>query len=195
MTHYRHLRCNNSTAERAVFSSCDLIDCRAPVHVIVPLAEFLRPPRLDVGQDSDDLFIGQDVAIDGHIAFMVGQPGQLGKPVLGDVEQLLIGMVPGVAGLVVGRSRQAPVGLALPPVFLTLQIDAVAGRAMLGVDQLAPCDDFRVVRFEQPVLPIRGGALARSERSLLNSEWFSPADWIALPLLRCSSANLDLLLP
>ena len=53
-----------------------------------------------------------------------------------DVDQEFVGVVPGVARRVMGRSRETPVGPPLAPVRLAFEPDPMASRAVLAVYHL-----------------------------------------------------------
>ena len=64
----------------------------------------------------------------------------------GDVEEKLIGMMPGVAGLVMRRRRQAAIGEPRAPVRLSFELDPVTGRAFGCVNLLTQSDEFDIPR-------------------------------------------------
>ena len=53
-----------------------------------------------------------------------------------DAQEILVGMVPCMAGGIVRRRRQTAIGQPGLPVWLTLEVPAVASRAMLRVERL-----------------------------------------------------------
>jgi hypothetical protein len=66
-------------------------------------------------------------------------------PVLDDFEELLVGVVPGVAGLIVRWGREIPQQQALAPVGLAFEIASVTASAKAGVPLLAQGDVLGVV--------------------------------------------------
>jgi hypothetical protein len=67
---------------------------------------------------------------------------------LGDFHQHVVGMVPCVPGLVVGRRWKPAVGAALAPVRLTLQLCPVARGTLGRVDPRALLDEKGILRIE-----------------------------------------------
>lgn len=104
---------------------------------------FRRPAALDVGQHRPDVGVVEHLGVHRHGALEVGAGHGGGAP-LGHVEQHLVGMVPSVAGCVVRRRRQGAVGVHPPPVGLSFEVGAVAGRAALLVDHGAARHQLRV---------------------------------------------------
>jgi len=77
-------------------------------------------------------------------------------------------VVPGVAAFIVRRRRQAAVRQAHAPVRLPLQLRAVAGGALLGIDFSADADFRRVARVGARIVPRRAHIAAAGEQSERN---------------------------
>jgi hypothetical protein len=75
----------------------------------------------------------------------IARRGMVFAPVLDDFEELLVGVVPGVAGLIVRWSREIPQRQALAPVGLAFEIASVTASAKAGVPLLAQGDVLGVV--------------------------------------------------
>jgi hypothetical protein len=88
---------------------------------------------------------------------MVPKVRNLGDAALGDAEQRLVGVMPGVPAGIVRRRGQQAVGAALAPVRLHLQLRAMAGRAARRVDPASQREHPGVAR------PQRVGAVPRRE--------------------------------
>ncbi len=86
--------------------------------------------------------LGPDRAVSGEATD--GRERRL-NAVLSDAEQMLIRVVPGVTGLVVGRSRELAVGLADAPIGLSFQLGAVARGTVLLVGHPTHGDLFWIV--------------------------------------------------
>ncbi len=70
---------------------------------------------------------------------------------LGYLEKLAVGVMPRMAGLVMGRRGQLTVGLALLPRSLAFQPGTVAGGTMFRIDRFAQTDLFGIVGARTPV--------------------------------------------
>src|SRR3972149_12088794 len=82
-------------------------------HSLLPLVEPFRitPGRLDEGEDGKDLILGEGAAETGHTALRHGEVVSAQH----DLDQLVVGMMPGVPRRVLGRRTQTSViGPALP---------------------------------------------------------------------------------
>ena len=100
-------------------------------------------------------------------------------PVLDDFKQPLVGMVPGVAGLIVRRGRKVTQWQALPPVGLAFEIDPVTAGTKAGVDLLPQGDVLSAVRAGRGC---RGGVCARACTTPVSLESYYPercAEYIA----------------
>lgn len=132
------------------------------------IADFCGPCALDETEDGDDLVIGQNALVSGHGRLVVFEVRGSRQTKLGDVEQNLIGMMPGVSGFIVRGRRQQSIGSAGPPVGLALEIDAVARGAIFFVDHSAQGDGLGIFRTQQ--CSIVGTALFPEEESGTNRE-------------------------
>ena len=113
----------------------------------------LWPRAFDVGEDGAHLVFAEDALVGGH---GVGGGARHGRTaVQGHGDEVLVGVVPGVAAGVVGRGRIAAVGQGCLPVGLAFEVDAVADGAVAGVEGLA--GDHRVGARELGVA-LGGGA-------------------------------------
>src|SRR5690625_2418667 len=96
------------------------------------------PTAFNISKYGHNFVIGQDTSIGWHIAFVTRRscfPRY--QSVFDHIEQHGIRMMPGVAGLVVGRRRQASTGQTCPPVRLSLEFCTVARSTVVGVNFFA----------------------------------------------------------
>ena len=102
-------------------------------HILLvgPLA--LWPGALDIGEDSPDLRIAQDIGKAGHVA-LVATAHDGGRAFLDDAEQDVIGLVPRVAAGIVRWRRETPGRKGRLPVRLPLELRTVAGRTLVRID-------------------------------------------------------------
>ena len=114
-----------------------------------------RPGRFYIGQDGDDFFVAKAVAKPGHTGFVTA-PDHFFGTVLGDQEQLFIGVVPSVARRIMRRGGQVAVFIAVAPVGLALKIGAVTGCAILLIQRLADLCDLPVLIGKETGGPRRG---------------------------------------
>ena len=86
-----------------------------------------RRPAFDIGKGGPDIAVREFAAEGGHATDKTGR--RILRPAMfGDVEEKLIGMMPGVAGLVMRRRRQAAICEPRAPVRLAFEPDPVTGR-------------------------------------------------------------------
>lgn len=98
----------------------------------------LGPVGRDIVQHRLDLARGQRFAESRHSTHDPRHskpPQRLGASQRHVVEEQLVGVVPGMAAVVMGRRPQRPVRLRALPVGLPLKVRPVARGAMLGIDQ------------------------------------------------------------
>ena len=90
---------------------------------------------LNKGQDRPDLRIAQHVLEALH-GTLIAWGREALPAVFGGLEQVLVGMVPGMAGFVEGWRRRVPRRQTLLPVGLAFKIGPVTGRTVLGIHGL-----------------------------------------------------------
>ena len=105
-----------------------------------------RPLALDVGQDRPNLSIVELIPETQHVA-LISPTDYSSRAQLGDLEQQLISVVPGVAAGVVRRGWKETVVITSAPIGLPFKIGAVAGGAMLLVKDFPLCDQLRIGSF------------------------------------------------
>ena len=99
------------------------------------------PGAFDIVEDCVNFVVRQYLAENGHVALVTRDEGS--DPLLGDREQLAIGVVPGVATRIVRRGGQST-GVQRPlPVRLAFEVFAMAGRAVRGVKRLPESKSLR----------------------------------------------------
>jgi hypothetical protein len=124
-------------------------------------AQLGGPCRLDEGEDGDEIGVGQDPLEPRHLLGIDGHAIGHGDAVADELEQRVIGMLPRMAGGVVGRRLMAGRGA------LFGAGHAVAAGAMGAIEPLPACDHGRVLpaqegrflRFRQ--MPVKQPAAAR----------------------------------
>ena len=95
-----------------------------------------RPGAFDVRQHRHRVGLAQHATEGGHVALVVGWAVDAGHDAFVDhVNQVVVGVVPGVATLVVRRRWQAAVWPGPPPIGLALELRAMAGGAITRVDR------------------------------------------------------------
>jgi len=94
-----------------------------------------RPGALDESEHRPDLIVTKDTAKGWHVVLIVGWGTRL-PTVLNNVKQERIGMMPGVAGRVMGRRRPTTRGQFLLPIWLAFKVGAVTSRAVCSVNVL-----------------------------------------------------------
>lgn len=109
------------------------------------LAKIRRPVALDVGQRRPDLFIAKNFTEARHTAHLSGARARLSTQ-LGRVEQMLVAVMPGVAGSVVGRRRVASIEQGGAPLGLPLELLPVAACAIRLIDSFTHSDLGRILR-------------------------------------------------
>src|SRR5688572_33001773 len=129
---------------------------RVAQHLRARIRHILRlPPGLDVGERCPDLGVGQLARERRHVALVILRGVLAGdEAVLGDAEQNVVGMVPGMPTFVVRRRREAAVRQAVAPVRLALELRSMAGGAM-------SCVNLRAGRRHRGVAWIGPGVLSR----------------------------------
>ena len=103
--------------------------------LVMDLNDLIRPLGLDVRQNRYDVVVGQSPLISEHPGFVV-VPSQSLDTVLSHLEEQVVRVVPGVAGLVVRWSQEITVLISLVPVSLAFQVPAMAAGAMLLINVL-----------------------------------------------------------
>ena len=106
---------------------------------LMPLDYVFGPTALDECEHRPNLLVGDFTRVSRHVA-LIARTGQSRRPLLGHGEQEFVGMMPGMAGLIMGRRRQAAIGPPLPPVGLTLQLVPMTARALGAIDNPAQGD-------------------------------------------------------
>ena len=96
------------------------------------LNDLFGPSRLDERQNGDDLAVGQNILVHRHSRFVSVTNKRL-ETILRHLEQILIGVVPSMAGLIMGRRGQVTVLIALVPIRLPFKIPAMATGALLSI--------------------------------------------------------------
>src|SRR5439155_10490721 len=104
-------------------------------HASLARANIGRPGALDEGQHGPDLTVGKDVLEPGHVALVARH--EPGRADFGHVEQLRVGVMPGVPRRVMRRRRHSSVGYPFAPVRLAFELRPVTGGAMLLVNTFA----------------------------------------------------------
>src|SRR3546814_15492425 len=99
-------------------------------------ADFCRPGALDVGEHGGDVPVAQYGLESGHIALVSGKDAA--ASFLRDLDDLLVGVVPGVARHVVWRARHPPVRLSGAPLRLPFPVRPAATPAILPIKPLPP---------------------------------------------------------
>ena len=125
------------------------------------------PAVFDKGQHGPDLGVREHLLISWH-GTAIARRGMVFAPVLDEFKQPLVGMVPGVAALIVRRRWQAAVRQAGTPVRLPFQLRAVAGGAVLRIDFRTGADFRRVARVRARIVPRRARVAAAGEQSERN---------------------------
>ena len=94
----------------------------------------LGPGALDEGEDRGDLAFAEDVFEAGHGAD-ASAAKELGAALGDHLDQQTVRVMPGVAGLVMGRSGEGAIrfALALVEAGLTRKVNAMSVRAVLGI--------------------------------------------------------------
>lgn len=111
------------------------------------------PGAFDKGKHGGNVSIAQFALERGHVALIAGDDRPDAE--LGDREQTLIGMVPGVSGFIMRRcGHSAGIQPALP-VGLSLEVRTVAGGAVRAIKLPAEIDLLRRDRFPQKGKPVR----------------------------------------
>lgn len=123
-----------------------------------------RPGTLDKSEDSPDLGVAQGIGKTRHVA-LIAPPDDRGCTLLDDAEQHLIGMVPGVAALVVRRCGQPTRGKRRAPVRLPFQIRAMARRALIRIDLSTLLDDLRGCRSGRSGTGVMPSSQCRHDRT------------------------------
>ncbi len=136
---------------------------RIGVETVVPRDDAWRPGALDVGEHGDDLGIAQYVPEPCHVAPVAAADDGFG-PVLGDLEQQGVGMMPGVPSRVMRRRGKEPLCIRDAPVGLAFEVCAVAGGAMVRIDRAAVGDDQRVPVGEEACRLLRAEGGERERR-------------------------------
>src|SRR5690349_1651203 len=88
---------------------------RRRIHLVVMPADLPWPLRLDPRQHRDDFLVAQHALVRRHRRIVVLQVRRLGNAELGDTEQQLVGVVPGVPRCVVRRRGQTAGRVAFAP--------------------------------------------------------------------------------
>src|SRR3546814_11263654 len=96
-------------------------------------ADFCRPGALDVGEHGGDVPVAQYGLESGHIALVSGKDAA--GSFLRDLDELLVGVVPGVARSVVWRGGHPPVRLAGAPVRLPFPVPPGATRQITRINR------------------------------------------------------------
>src|SRR5258706_15279533 len=91
------------------------------------------PVALDVGEGRPDFIVRQFRAKRWHIAFIPGWRMRRHQPALGDTEEDIVRVVPGVPAFIVRRRGHAAVRQTALPLRLALEPGAMARSAMLDV--------------------------------------------------------------
>ena len=100
------------------------------------LLDFHRPTALDIGQHCPDISIVEHLREPWHVALIV-RTDDAGRSPLGDLEQQVIAVMPGVTGRIMGWGKQRPVGVPSPPIRLSFKVCTVTGGTMRLVDNSA----------------------------------------------------------
>ena len=122
---------------------------RYPLAITSTLLLLLRsdgggPVAFDKGQYGPDLRVGEHLLIGRHGA-AIARGGMVFAPVLDDFEQPLVGMVPGVASLIVRWGREIAQWQLLLPIGLAFEIGSVTTGTKAGVHLLPQGDLLSVV--------------------------------------------------
>ena len=97
------------------------------------LNDLRGPSRLDERQDSNDLTVGQNILVYRHSRFVFLTSKCL-DTILRHLEQILVGVVPSMAGLIMGRRGQVTVLIALVPIRLPFEALPMATGALLSIE-------------------------------------------------------------
>jgi len=108
------------------------------------IPDALGPCGANVGENVPDPVVAHDIAEARHAAPEPGDAARLHQRRAAElrvVEEQPVVVMPGVAGRIVGRGRQDPVLVRPAPVGLPLKLRAVAGGAVLPVQDLPRADE------------------------------------------------------
>ena len=102
-------------------------------------ANMFRPSALNKRQHRPDVSIAKDILERRHVAPGTRTGGRITSK-FSDLKQEVVRVVPSMTGFIMWRSRQSTRRQGLFPIGLSLEIHAVARRAMLGINGLARCN-------------------------------------------------------
>jgi hypothetical protein len=103
----------------------------------------IRPPALDELEHRPDLIVAEYRLERRHVGSIARNHGR--EPELGDLEQLVIRVMPGMTRLIMGWRGKTSRWQPLHPLRLALEVCPVAGRAMRRVTALTKRNTVRVV--------------------------------------------------
>lgn len=122
------------------------------------LTQISRPDALNEGQDRDDFSVGELTLVARHVAgrFAIS----FGCPKLSDTKKKLVGMMPRVTCLVMGRRFAAAIPHRAPPVGLAFEVFTMTGCAVGLVERRIALNG-RLVIPKRPNCARRDGSVAR----------------------------------
>ena len=97
------------------------------------LNDLFGPSRLDERQNGDDLTVGQNILVHRHSRFVSVTNKRL-ETILRHLEQILIGVVPSMAGLIMRWSGQVTVLISFVPIRLPFEALPMATGALLSIE-------------------------------------------------------------
>src|SRR5207253_9769294 len=125
---------------------------------------FARPVAFDEREHCPHLIVRELAAKRRHVALIARWGIRRHQPILDDDEEHMVGVMPGVAAVVMRWRGPAAIGQAFLPVGLPFEVGAVAGGALLRVDRAAERHFRAVARLRAWIVAGARRFTARTER-------------------------------